>query len=161
MVFAECRKWFGAGWNSARGGMKQYELHLFSILTRICCYQNTRISRADTVNLTHIRAHLRASTHTCARRCTRTYSHTSITMQRVCCSGTTSAARAILPSPCFPCFFFPLPYFSAPSHPWFTLPFLVSPFSSFPLSSLLFCRPPPPPSIFSVSLSLSLFIAPL
>lgn len=34
VVFVECGKWFGAGWNSAQAEMKQHQQRFFSCLTR-------------------------------------------------------------------------------------------------------------------------------
>lgn len=110
---------------------------------------------ADTRN-PHIR-HTCLLTLTLAGARTHTHTHTFPTMQCVCCSGTTSAVKAILASSCFS---FPLPYFSASSHPSFTRPSLISPFTAFPLffplPSFLFC--PPPLSFLCLSLSLFPFL---
>lgn len=162
VAFAECTKWFGAGWNSAQGGMKQYEWHFFSCLAQWCWwvkapYYHSAHSRTRTdIHSFHadaVNAHFsHACSHSHLQVCTLTHTdNTSITMQHVCCSGTTSAVTAILPYPCF-CFFPPFPCFSALLHPLFPHPPL-SPLS-FPLSSFI-------PLILQFTDLLSLFPSPL
>lgn len=123
------------------------------------CYHNTHVHLTDLIQpqISTQRAYLPAHTHAC--RCARTLTHTFITMRCVCCNGTTSAVRVILPCPCFcfPPLFSPISLFFVHSS-FFPFCLRCSPLRPFIPLILQSTNPPllPSPFLFLLSQSFSL-----
>lgn len=130
------------------------------LMSQAPCYHNTHtLNRFPPRTQIHTRS-IPACSHSYLQVCMYTHSltHNYAVYVYVCCNGTTSAVRLILPCPCF-CFtlFFP-PIFSSPLTFCSLFVSFVCFFSPLFISSLLFCSPPVPFSclLFLLSQSFSL-----